>query len=380
MRFLREHLFYVVLIALTALVGGAAMTFYFTSDIGKKVLSRQTVSKALFDLARLPEKINQQAVDDLKTRNEAYQAAAKKAVADSVEFNRKNLKFLLLNVAGSDPKPAFPIDVKTFSERGLTFEFIRQYNRSLEELVAMGRKDLGRTVRPTREEIEEQRVNMREQWGAQADIRAAEYMKVRKARDGKVYIDDSALKRYFAANLTTAPFFQLWESQVNLWVTQEVLQAIASTNQGLFDWRKKEEVGPSEDSVLTSAVKRLEKLDIKESFVPGQRGAGGERGGAGLGGRGTNDQYGVIRYQFVVVMPPRHVERLLRTLMLQNYHVVVATVISEIPLRDREEYYYGPEPVMRVEIDAEMLLLLEWAKDKMPDDEKAKLAQAQAGT
>jgi hypothetical protein len=87
----------------------------------------------------------------------------------------------------------------------------------------------------------------------------------------------------------------------------------------------------------------------------------------------------VIRYQFVVVMPPRHVERLLRTLMLQNYHSALLTNLSEIPPRDRGEYYYGAEPVMRVEIDAEMLLLLEWTLPLMPEDQKAKLAQAKTG-
>ena len=375
MRFLREHVFYVVLIAVTAVVGGAAMAFYFTSDIGTKVKTRQAVSTSLFTQARRQQKVNQQAVDDLKTRNEAYQAAAKKAVADSVEFNRKNLKFLLLNVGVGEPKPAFPIDAKTFSEKGLTFEFIRQYNRNLDELASVNRKDLGRTVRATPEEINEQKGKLAEQWKGQADVKAVEYMKVRKAREGKVYIDESALHRYFAPNETTAPFYRLWESQVNLWVTQEVLQAIASTNQGLFDWRKEQGVGPAEENVLTSAVKRLEKLNIGEAFAPAQRAAAGN-----LGGRGTNDQYGVIRYQFSVIMPPCHVERLLRTLELQNYHTAVVTAMSEVPLRDRGDYYYGVEPVMKVDIDAEMLLLLEWAKDKMPDDEKLKLTQAQAGT
>jgi hypothetical protein len=381
MRFLREQVFYVILISLTVLIGGAAMAFYVTSDIGTKVKNRQAVSAALYTLSRRPEKINQQAVDDLKTRNEAYQAAAKKAVAESVEFNRKNLKVLLLHVEGSEPKPAFPIDVRTFSEKGLTFEFIRQYNRSLDELVAMGRKDLGRTVRATQEEIAEQKQAMKEKWKDQADAKAVDYMRVRKARDGKVYIDDSALKRYFAPNQTTAQFFQLWESQVNLWITQEVLQAIAATNQDLFDWRKAQGVGSAEESVLTSAVKRLEKLEIREAFAPALRGAaGGAAGVSGVGGRGTTDQYGVIRYSFAVVMPPRHVERLLRTLELQNYHIAVVTAMNDIPLRDRGDYYYGVEPVMKVDIDAEMLLLMEWARSKLPDEVKAKLGQAPPGT
>lgn len=377
MRFLREHVFYVVLIAVTVLVGGAAMTFYFTSDIGTKVKSRQDVSASLFTQAKRTQKINQQAVDDLKTRNEAYQAAAKKAVADGVEFNRKNLKFLLLNVGGPEPKPAFPIDAKTFSERGLAFEFIRQYNRNLDELVSLNRKDLGRTVRPTPEEINEQRTKLREQWKEQADAKAVDYMKVRKARDGKVYIDEGALKRYFAPNETTAPFYRLWESQVNLWVTQELLQAIASTNQGLFDWRKEQGVGPTEENVLTSAVKRLERLNMSEAFAAAQKAGAAS---AFLGGRGTNDQYGLIRYQFTLIMPPCHVERFLRTLELQNYQTAVVTNMSEISPRDRADYYYGVEPVMRVEFEAEMFLLLEWAKDKMPEDEKQKLTQAQAGT
>ena len=66
--------------------------------------------------------------------------------------------------------------------------------------------------------------------------------------------------------------------------------------------------------------------------------------------------------------------------MLQNYHSALVTSVSEIAPRERGEYYYGVEPVMKIDIDADMLLLLEWAKDKMPDEEKAKLTAAQSGT
>jgi hypothetical protein len=69
----------------------------------------------------------------------------------------------------------------------------------------------------------------------------------------------------------------------------------------------------------------------------------------------------------------------MRTLMLQNYHNVLQCLLTELPPREREECYLGPEAVMRAEIDAEMLLLLEWALPLMPDDQKARLTQAKAG-
>ena len=52
MRFIRENLFYTILIGLTVVLGGGAVVYYFLSDVREKLQSRATLASRLRSLAR----------------------------------------------------------------------------------------------------------------------------------------------------------------------------------------------------------------------------------------------------------------------------------------------------------------------------------------
>ena len=54
--------------------------------------------------------------------------------------------------------------------------------------------------------------------------------------------------------------------------------------------------------------------------------------------------------------------QLQRNLMAINYHTVLSISTAEVPEKLREGRYYGPEPVMMVTLDCELLLLSAWTR------------------
>jgi hypothetical protein len=365
MRFIREHVFYVVLIAVTVVAGGVALGYYFTSGVSAKLRRRTKLAGSLNSLAKQREQVKAEAVSKLKKRIETIRTGAKKDANDAVSFNSRNLPVLKLTVSPGRTEPAFPIDEQHYGEEGLYYTFIKQYTKSLDEMV--NNPVLKRTTRSTEQEVKLEEVRLKDRFKEQAYSQAVVSMRIKKAEQGMVFVDDDALDRYFTRE-TKAPGERLWEAQVNLWVTREVLQAIITTNEDLATARKAAGVGRAEADVLSSAVKRLAKIDIAERFiVPG--GGGGFGGTAQKGNftqRASTDEYGMVGYQFVVVMPTRHIAKLLRNLMAQNYHSVLSVAMTDLRPEKKTPYYYGTEPVATVTVRAAMLILTKWARPLMP--------------
>ncbi len=388
MSFLRQHLFYVILIAATLIVGAVATGFYLTSDVDERLAAREKVSNSLAGLGRRRPKMNEESVARLKERIETLRSAAKKDAADSVAFNKRSLmRIFAPGVPVADPNTApvlrlavggrsikaFPIDAKLYNDLGLYFSFIKEYGQVLDGLIARDRPRLHRTSAPTQEEIADEAIRLRDVAQERARSQAVLSMMVKKARAGWIYIEDDALDRVFPPGTTKATEAQLWQAQVNLWVTSEVVQAIMDTNLQVAGEVADRGVGEAKMTVLTSPVKRLVKLTIDESMAPAARGGGGLLGGGSgrsavtgspLTGRKTNAEYGVIRYRFSVVMPSRHVYRLMRNLQTQNYHTVLDTNLRAV---ETDSYYYGTGPVMQIEVTGEFLLLMKWVRPLLPD-------------
>jgi hypothetical protein len=385
MRFLRENLFFAVLIGMTVVLAAAGLIYYFTSDVREKLGSRRRISSKITKLRQRREKVDADAVPNQRDRIEKLRAKAKKDVADGIAFNRANLPVLKIRVGGM-LEPILPIDEKRKSDQGLDLLFIREYTRTLDDMISPTQAELKPTSLATAEEIRKQAILLKEQFGPQAEGKAKEFMKLQKARDGLIYIEDNAMDRQFAVDPrsrtpkeTKATSKRIWEAQVNLWVTREVLGAISATNLEVVGEGKEPGIPRASADVLSSAVKHLVKININEPFaVTAAAGLFGAKDQAGnLTNRISTSEYGVIRYQFVVVMPTRHVEKLLRNLMMRNYHTVVSVATGEVPRQS--PHYYGVEPVMMVSIAAEMLLLSDWIRPLMPPGVAATLPKAKAG-
>jgi len=376
MRFIRENLFYVILIGATVVASAVLMVMAATSDVEVELKKRRNLSTSLRRLARQREKPDDR---DLKRQQEILRSlkeAADKDVADSVEFNRRNLRVLRLKIGATDETDAFPIDPVQYKRYALRYVFTKQYGDTLTAMLQM--PGLRRTTGPTAVEIKKEELLLKETRPKGARELAERSMILKKAEAGTIYVEDDALDRYFEAPKAKASDSELWEAQVNLWVTQEVLQAIIKTNAEVAVAR-----GQSIDemNVLDAAVKRLIKININESYATaGTTGFGAARAPARmLTGRITTRDYGVIDYRFSVVMATRHVKRLLRNLMTSNYHCVVDVGMSDLATEGRERlYYYGTEPVMAVDIGAEMLLVSEWCRPLMPQAVLSKLPGAAA--
>jgi hypothetical protein len=365
MRFVRENLFYVILAAVAVIGGGVATWYYFNSDIGKTLQSRTGVSSQLRDLADQPLKADPNAVEAMKARISQLTQANKADLQACLNFNRENLPILKLPTSAVSEVNAFPVDPARYRDQGLYFIFIKQYTKVLDQMISPLRDGLRPTTSPTPEEVQAEQNKLAEKFKEPgvANEKAFQSVKLHKAEQGLIYIEPSALDRVFTAE-TSASEDKLWEAQVNLWLTDEIIRAIIATNRQWIAERHAQGAAGRQPTVLDSAVKRLESIKISASFTLFST---GQRIRLLLGQRETCPQYAVVPYRFVVIMPTRHVRRLTSALEAQNYHTVTnISLSSEVPQAAKEGYYYGIEPIMRVQVDGEMLLLADCIRDLMP--------------
>ena len=365
MRFVRENLFYVILAAVVVIGGGVATFYYLSSDIGKTLQSRTQVSSLLRDLADQPLKADPNAVKAMEARIAELTKAGKDDLQACLNFNRVNLPILKLPISAVSEVNAFPVDPARYRDQGLYFIFIKQYTKVLDQMISPLRDGLRPTTPPTPEEVQAEKDKLAEKFKEQTVVseKASQSAKLHKAEQGLIYIEPSALDRVFTAE-TSASEDKLWEAQVNLWLTDEIIRAIIATNRQWIAERSAQGAAGRQPTVLDSAVKRLESIKITASLTPSST---GQRTRLLLGQRETCPQYAVVPYKFVVVMPTRHIRRLTSALETQNYHTVTNISLSaEAPQAAKEGYYYGIEPIMRVQVDGEMLLLADWIRDLMP--------------
>jgi hypothetical protein len=241
-----------------------------------------------------------------------------------------------------------------------------------------------------------------EDFTAQAREKAVRTLMLRQAtQKGRVYITPGALESVFVNWVEpSATATELWQAQINLWVQGDIIEAINAANDystGL--------VRAKVPNVLTSAVKRLVKINVGRDYcqAPGSGSAapapagGGTSSGGGTSGfhlssaepsagpaagpaeenleltqHFSNKDYDVIHYQFTVVMPARFIPALESCLMQRNFHTILK--VETAPLSVTPETvtagnaaippYYGPDAVIEVTFQGELLLLTSWERGK----------------
>jgi hypothetical protein len=239
---------------------------------------------------------------------------------------------------------------------------------------------------------------------AQARAKAVKALMLRQATSrGRIYVSPGALESVFVNWVEpSATATELWQAQLNLWVQGDIIEAINAANDystGL--------VRAKQPNVLTSAVKRLVKIKVDRDYCLGA-GSGAPAGGASSGGGGTsgyhlgpaepspgptagpaeesleltghfsNKEYDVIHYQFVVDMPARFIPALESCLMQRNFHTILK--VEAGPLSAAPETtgagnaaippYYGPDAVIEVTFQGELLLLTSWERGKYNSTDK----------
>ena len=215
-----------------------------------------------------------------------------------------------------------------------------------------------------------------------------------KARQGPIYASVQNSLRPVLSEGVPANEAALWTAQVHLWVTGEILAAIGET----IEESLKGPVGRGKKAwVAKSGIKRLVELDVDDQYAiggaktvaksssrkikrpTGALGMGGMDMGGMVGGgprapRGGADSESftrricdkrrdVVHYSFTVIMDPKYLPALQRNLMRQNYHTILdqPSMVQEVP-DETSGYSYGHDPIMRVTIRGELLLLTDWER------------------
>jgi len=438
MKLLRENILLVVLAAIVLLGGGGMVAAYFktSGSVDEGVRKRVQMVRQLRDLSR--DGANGEMVERAEKSLENIRTAAKDVETLCVGWNRRNYQVLQLRIPDSDQTvPAFPYDNETYRDHGLGYVFSRVYVQAMQDLL----NSLNPTSPPTQAETESQVLQWENQlmlqrtmeaagvdsWGGasgavppdiaqQAMVLGRRSAMLNKAKAGEVYVDPNALDMVFRDAVLNPMVDQLWQAQLNLWVTRDIVAAINATNKEAFASAEGQDSGRN---VLTAAVKRLVQVRVNENYVrpsvqteavaaptdggayPGEApdieapdigarptGAGPDAPAAAdpLTGRGSSREYDVLHYQFSVVMPTRYLLALERNLMAQNYHTILKVEFRP-PGAGTGPYgmevsetggqagscYYGVEPVVQVDITGELLLLTAWERGTW-DSEKQKFS------
>ncbi len=446
MGFLRQNLFYMVLIAAVS-VGGGGMGFVYLGWSGQweeKLNERRKVVRELDKQSKM-EVVNPESVRIEKRRVETIREAAADIATRSAEWNHR----AVLQIPGID-KEGNAVKIATFPFKGeikgsTRFDFTQEY---IKEVQAFLRK-LDATRPPTPDEINDQidkafqRIELRrilaarrlgpetpdaptdgrtpdpagESIQAQSKEEGMATALVSRANGGAVYATLESFDSYFGTALPSATDTELWEAQLNLWVQQDLVEAIGKTNQVAHDR------SPHKDKKLrvpNAAIKRLVQINVAEEYFAGgasatggsrssretlggyddwegrgrgdredrgRRGrseerryeepfidAGAEAGeAANLTQRITYQDFDVIHYSFTVIMPLRYLVLLEEQLQRLPYHTVRGHSYRLPSSTDTGNHYFGTDPVMSVTIEGEMLLVTSWVRPLMPKGALEKL-------
>lgn len=226
-------------------------------------------------------------------------------------------------------------------------------------------------------------------------------MTLETAQKIKMYVDPNALTWHPAIQqggpAPTAE--QIWYAQLGLWIQENVAEAIAETNANAKD-------------VRDAVVKHLVRIEFPENpyVMPtadaaassgsseyydeyGEIGGmGGMGGGAAAGaqvptvmpdptqplpkqfdksitGRVSNALFDVTHFRVVVIVDATRLPLFLHKLSEERFLYVRGMQMESVDAAGQQlaGYIYGPEPVMQVTLDMEMLFMRGWTMDLMPD-------------
>jgi hypothetical protein len=170
----------------------------------------------------------------------------------------------------------------------------------------------------------------------------------------------------------------IWWSQVQLWVQQDVLAALAEANAG-------------KKSVKEAPVKQLFSIKVPPNFIAGAPSAPGQPVADPMGGnpdaavpkvttvspsgRVSNALYDVVHFDMVVDVETQQIGNFIRELADKRLITVremnVGSVDSAAELA--KGYIYGSAPVSRLTMKCEALLMRNWTRELMPQSVKTLL-------
>ena len=383
MEFVRQNLVLIVVAVVVVVVGGVLLTanMSMSTSIDVAIAERQGLSG---DLTRLDKKrINEKIVEAEQARVTEVKASQSEVIAQSVDWNRRNLVGHMLSAVVIGPAGA-PIKVQAFPAKTVTYDEYLKFNLTqayTEQLPALI-EPLKVATPPTNQDVAAavpaatrrlQRISDEFKTASPSDPKltaaatnlAREMVRQDSAQGKHIYVDPGALEYVFNQPTTDVTPEQLWAAQLSLWVTADVLEAIRLTNQQVVDEAIAQ--GAASENVGLSGVRRLLSLRVYGYMPPGV-GQGGlsvtppSGSSRTLTQRRSSPLHDVVFYELSVIMPVRHVADFERVLMSHNYHTVLNVSMHAIAQSPADLHYYGPGPVMQVTFSGELLLLTGWQR------------------
>ncbi|NLW85279.1 MAG: hypothetical protein GXY38_00210 [Planctomycetes bacterium] len=259
----------------------------------------------------------------------------------------------------------------------------------------------------------------------QAKQQARDVLLRRKAENGKLYADVADILSevsYPRNEPVDPPWSTLWVKQYKLWIASDVAAAIKGINDEVLD-----KLPENQRNVINAPIKHWLKITIDNNYFFGgttssssssrttaaKKPAAGYampvyphagRGGMPPGGpdmyvpddigmphgemaapadpssktydvtgRLTDTNQDIIRYQFSVVMPSRHIQKFMTRLMdgnsqdFRRYHTILETSIEQLPAT-LSGYYYGNDMVVVATFTCQFMMLPVWARPLAPED------------
>jgi hypothetical protein len=344
--------------------------------VEKSLGQRRVLRKDLANLDK--KKINDQVVEAERKRVASAQDVQRRIVSESQAWNKGTFTVLsttLLDEQGKERTiQAFPMDRKLYNQYSpqLQFNLTKSYLAELEAMVpALKPATAGTDLQVQTETVfRKKKLSHTEEFlhvsednpilNQRAVELARQAVRVGSAQDKLIYIGPESLDVVFPQPANDPSDERLWDAQINLWVTSEILGAIGSFNEEIV--AEIQQARPDEPvSVGISGVKRLMRLSV---VVPGGAGGTALAGAASraLTKRESTQLYDPVYYEFTVIMPLRYVGRFQKELMNRNYHTILGLQMAPMVQGPQDLYYYGPEAVMRVTFTGELLLLTAWAR------------------
>jgi len=205
--------------------------------------------------------------------------------------------------------------------------------------------------------------DLRTQWTTEVQTTLPDQLRLQKAESYQMYMEPDALVPNPGITPMSQPTAdQIFSAQMTLWVTEDVVNAIAKLNAG-------------SKNVESSPVKHLVKLEVPPTLVTaGQPAAGGEGGTAApvavsATGRVSNSMYDVLTFHLVVNVESDDVEPFLLELTRDRFVTVTEMEVTPIDAAEQKAagFIYGNKPIVQLNLQCEDLLLRQWTKPLMPD-------------
>jgi len=151
-----------------------------------------------------------------------------------------------------------------------------------------------------------------------------------------------------------------WDAQVQLWIQQDVVEALARVNE-----RAAKDLPPENQWVGYLPVKHVRKIDVNPRYVGTQYNPAQET----FTGNTSGPEYEVLYFTLDLVVDARDLHAVIAEISNNSYTTLYRLVYqAEPPNLDMEGYIYGAEPVVRVVMDFERILYSKLYLPLMPDD------------